>query len=34
MLSDQTVTTPYGPLSALDRDFVTKVRLAGLWELR
>ncbi len=33
MLSDQTVTTPYGPLSALDRDFVTKVRLAGLWEL-
>ncbi|MGX1366723.1 putative outer membrane protein [Streptomyces canus] len=28
-----TVTTPYGPLSALDRDFVTKVRLAGLWEL-
>ncbi|HEY8981989.1 MAG TPA: DUF4142 domain-containing protein [Streptomyces sp.] len=28
-----TVTTPYGPLSALDRDFVEKVRLAGLWEL-
>jgi len=27
------VSTPYGPLSALDRDFVTKVRLAGLWEL-
>jgi len=25
--------TPYGPLSALDRDFVRKVRLAGLWEL-
>ncbi|MFD4559027.1 DUF4142 domain-containing protein [Streptomyces sp. NPDC058469] len=33
VLSDQTVTTQYGPLSALDRDFVTKVRLAGLWEL-
>lgn len=26
-------TTEYGPLSALDRDFVRKVRLAGLWEL-
>ncbi len=25
--------TAYGPLSALDRDFVTRVRLAGLWEL-
>ncbi|WP_225826299.1 DUF4142 domain-containing protein [Streptomyces naphthomycinicus] len=33
VLSTQTVTTPYGPLSAQDRDFVTKVRLAGLWEL-
>jgi predicted outer membrane protein len=33
VLSAGTVTTPYGPLSALDRDFVTKVRLAGLWEL-
>jgi predicted outer membrane protein len=33
VLSDQTVTTRYGPLSALDRDFVTRVRLAGLWEL-
>jgi predicted outer membrane protein len=32
VLSAGTVTTPYGPLSALDRDFVTKVRLAGLWE--
>ncbi|MEV6804250.1 DUF4142 domain-containing protein [Streptomyces sp. NPDC051132] len=31
--SARTVTTPYGPLSAADRDFVTKVRLAGLWEL-
>ncbi|WP_318200726.1 DUF4142 domain-containing protein [Streptomyces sp. SCL15-4] len=29
----RTVTTPYGPLSDADRDFVTKVRLAGLWEL-
>lgn len=33
VLSTRTVTTPYGPLSAQDRDFVTKVRLAGLWEL-
>ncbi|MBK3579734.1 DUF4142 domain-containing protein [Streptomyces sp. MBT65] len=33
VLSAQTVTTQYGPLSALDRDFVTRVRLAGLWEL-
>ncbi|MFJ8198621.1 DUF4142 domain-containing protein [Streptomyces sp. NPDC096152] len=33
VLSAGTVATPYGPLSALDRDFVTKVRLAGLWEL-
>ncbi|GAA3826779.1 DUF4142 domain-containing protein [Streptomyces chiangmaiensis] len=32
-LNAQTVPTNYGPLSALDRDFVTKVRLAGLWEL-
>ncbi|GHF67836.1 hypothetical protein GCM10010218_56680 [Streptomyces mashuensis] len=24
--------TPYGELTALDRDFVRKVRLAGLWE--
>lgn len=32
-LSTRTVMTPYGPLSELDRDFVTKVRLAGLWEL-
>ncbi|MFE9258793.1 DUF4142 domain-containing protein [Streptomyces sp. NPDC006879] len=28
-----TVSTPYGPLSPLDRDFVRRVRLAGLWEL-
>lgn len=28
----QTVSTQYGPLTALDRTFVTKVRLAGLWE--
>lgn len=32
-LNSQTVSTRYGPLSALDRDFITKVRLAGLWEL-
>lgn len=28
-----TVSTPYGPLTPLDRDFVRRVRLAGLWEL-
>ncbi|TJZ56162.1 DUF4142 domain-containing protein [Streptomyces piniterrae] len=28
-----TWNTKYGPLTALDRDFVRKVRLAGLWEL-
>ena len=33
VLSAQTVSTAYGPLSAQDRDFVVKVRLAGLWEL-
>jgi predicted outer membrane protein len=33
VLNAQTVSTKYGPLSGLDRDFVTKVRLAGLWEL-
>ncbi|MEU8032313.1 DUF4142 domain-containing protein [Streptomyces sp. NPDC049099] len=33
VLSAQTVTTPYGPLATQDRDFITKVRLAGLWEL-
>ncbi|MGW1612967.1 DUF4142 domain-containing protein [Streptomyces sp. NPDC002285] len=33
VLNAETVSTGYGPLSALDRDFVTKVRLAGLWEL-
>ncbi|MEV2191406.1 DUF4142 domain-containing protein [Streptomyces phaeochromogenes] len=32
-LNAQTLSTKYGPLSALDREFVTKVRLAGLWEL-
>ncbi|MCI3933673.1 DUF4142 domain-containing protein [Streptomyces sp. AN091965] len=32
-LNAQTEPTEFGPLSALDRDFVTKVRLAGLWEL-
>ncbi|MFE7169067.1 DUF4142 domain-containing protein [Streptomyces sp. NPDC057616] len=32
-LSAHTVPTRYGPLSDLDRDFVTRVRLAGLWEL-
>ncbi|MER6629614.1 DUF4142 domain-containing protein [Streptomyces sp. NPDC000987] len=33
VLDAQTVSTAYGPLSATDREFVTKVRLAGLWEL-
>ncbi|MFD3497344.1 DUF4142 domain-containing protein [Streptomyces sp. NPDC058676] len=33
VLNAQTVSTKYGPLSALDREFITKVRLAGLWEL-
>ncbi|TXS46606.1 DUF4142 domain-containing protein [Streptomyces sp. uw30] len=33
VLNADTVSTGYGPLSALDREFVTKVRLAGLWEL-
>jgi predicted outer membrane protein len=32
-LDAQTVATRFGPLSATDRLFVTKVRLAGLWEL-
>ncbi|MEV5952423.1 DUF4142 domain-containing protein [Streptomyces sp. NPDC051987] len=33
VLSAQSVSTAYGPLSAQDRDFIVKVRLAGLWEL-
>ncbi|MFE0732738.1 DUF4142 domain-containing protein [Streptomyces antibioticus] len=33
VLNAQSVVTPYGPLSALDQEFVTTVRLAGLWEL-
>ena len=33
LLNAETVSTQYGPLSALDREFITKVRLAGLWEL-
>ncbi|WP_406496093.1 DUF4142 domain-containing protein [Streptomyces sp. NBC_01604] len=33
VLNAETVSTKYGPLSGLDREFVTKVRLAGLWEL-
>lgn len=32
-LNTQSVSTRFGPLSALDREFITKVRLAGLWEL-
>ncbi|MGW2613240.1 DUF4142 domain-containing protein [Streptomyces sp. NPDC001500] len=33
VLNAQAVATQYGPLSALDQEFITKVRLAGLWEL-
>ncbi|MER7408278.1 DUF4142 domain-containing protein [Streptomyces sp. NPDC000070] len=33
VLSAHTLRTSYGPLSALDQDFLVKVRLAGLWEL-
>ncbi|NUP22717.1 MAG: DUF4142 domain-containing protein [Streptomyces sp.] len=33
VLNAETVSTGYGPLSGLDREFITKVRLAGLWEL-
>ncbi|MFF1376192.1 DUF4142 domain-containing protein [Streptomyces sp. NPDC058308] len=32
-LNSEAVSTDFGPLSALDRDFITRVRLAGLWEL-
>ncbi|MFJ8929129.1 DUF4142 domain-containing protein [Streptomyces sp. NPDC102364] len=32
-LNAQTVSTRFGPLSATDRLFITKVRLAGLWEM-
>ncbi|MFI6684914.1 DUF4142 domain-containing protein [Streptomyces sp. NPDC050485] len=32
-LNSGTVPTRWGPLSAADRDFITRVRLAGLWEL-
>ncbi|MET7765759.1 DUF4142 domain-containing protein [Streptomyces sp. NPDC005336] len=28
----ETTSTQYGPLSGADREFVVKVRLAGLWE--
>jgi predicted outer membrane protein len=31
--SPETVPTQYGPLTALDREFLVKVGLAGLWEL-
>ncbi|MFF0410459.1 DUF4142 domain-containing protein [Kitasatospora sp. NPDC004745] len=31
--SPGTVQTPTGPLTPLDRDFVKRVRLAGLWEI-
>ncbi|WP_371656661.1 MULTISPECIES: DUF4142 domain-containing protein [unclassified Streptomyces] len=28
-----TINTPFGPLTALDRDLMNRVRQAGLWEL-
>ncbi|MDX3118861.1 MULTISPECIES: DUF4142 domain-containing protein [Streptomyces] len=33
VLKAEAVATQYGPLSELDQEFITKVRLAGLWEL-
>ncbi|MEU7041639.1 DUF4142 domain-containing protein [Streptomyces varsoviensis] len=32
-LTARSMATRYGPLSPLDRDFIDRVRLAGLWEL-
>ncbi|WP_203990229.1 DUF4142 domain-containing protein [Sphaerisporangium rufum] len=32
-VGQETVSTPWGPLTAADRDLVAKVRLAGLWEI-
>ncbi|MFJ6634847.1 DUF4142 domain-containing protein [Streptomyces sp. NPDC091376] len=32
-LNASSVATQWGPLTATDRDFLVKVRLAGLWEL-
>lgn len=32
-LNAAAVSTQWGPLTATDRDFLVKVRLAGLWEL-
>ncbi|MEU4493585.1 DUF4142 domain-containing protein [Streptomyces sp. NPDC023998] len=32
-LNAASVATQWGPLTATDRDFLVKVRLAGLWEL-
>ncbi|MDQ8703650.1 DUF4142 domain-containing protein [Streptomyces sp. LHD-70] len=32
-LDASSVATRWGPLSATDRDFIVKVRLAGMWEL-
>ncbi|WP_229690788.1 DUF4142 domain-containing protein [Sphaerisporangium melleum] len=31
--AEESVPTPWGPLSAADRDLLAKVRLAGLWEI-
>ncbi|GAA3828398.1 hypothetical protein GCM10022226_56530 [Sphaerisporangium flaviroseum] len=31
--AQETVSTPWGPLSPADRDLLAKVRLAGLWEI-
>src|SRR3954470_24923459 len=32
-LPDGWVSTPYGPLSPADTDFLVRVRQAGLWEM-
>ena len=32
-VTGETVNTQWGPLTALDRDLISRVRLAGLWEL-
>ncbi|MEW1723055.1 DUF4142 domain-containing protein [Streptomyces sp. NPDC093109] len=32
-IAASTVSTQWGPLTAMDRDLIVKVRLAGLWEL-
>uniref|UniRef100_UPI000A76CF30 DUF4142 domain-containing protein n=1 Tax=Streptomyces graminilatus TaxID=1464070 RepID=UPI000A76CF30 len=33
VVTGETVNTQWGPLTAVDRDLIVRVRLAGLWEL-